>query len=174
MKTFGLFEDALEEFRQSGGAMNYDQHSKTWAVGEYEEIAELSDYSPRVQTVFALYAGEFTDEMVDSELADWVVARPVIDPIDRTVTCVEIDDDDIQDGGISDQLLAELGLVDVTYSKPEFRYDCEMNNGFTLGYYEAGDKTIFRLDLMGNDLELNQVSAEKLEELVIEYERSTK
>lgn len=174
MKTFGLFEDALEEFRQSGGAMNYDQLDNRWAVGDFVEIDELSDFSPRYQTEYALLAGGFTDEMVELELADWVVARPVIDPIDRTVTCVEIDEDDIQDGGISDQLLAELGLVDVTYSKPEFRYDCEMNNGFTLGYYEAGDKTIFRLDLMGNDLELNQVSTEKLEELIDEYERSTK
>lgn len=148
MEFFRSFDAAWDALPKSGGAMNYDQDNNIWAVGTKAEISKLSNHHD--------------------------VERPAIDPIGKSVTCVEIDDDDIQDGGISDQLLAELGLVDVTYSKPEFRYDCEMNNGFTLGYYEAGDKTIFRLDLMGNDLELNQVSTEKLEELVTEYDRSTK
>lgn len=71
MKIFREFDEALSEFRQSGGAMNYDQVDNSWAVGEYEEIAELSDYSPRIQTVFALHAGGFDDEMTETELSDW-------------------------------------------------------------------------------------------------------
>ena len=71
MKTFGVFSEALSAFRNSGGAMNYDQLDNRWAVGEYDEIAELSDYSPRIQTVFALHAGGFDDDMTESELSDW-------------------------------------------------------------------------------------------------------
>lgn len=71
MKTFGVFNDALSEFRSSGGAMNYDQFDNRWTVGEYEEIAELSDYSPRIQTVFALHAGGFDDDMTETEMLDW-------------------------------------------------------------------------------------------------------
>lgn len=92
--------------------------------------------------------------------------------LDRTTGCFEIDEQDIYDGGISDEMLAELGLTDVTYSRPEFLHDCEINNGYTLGYYEASDGTIFRLDLLGRNLELNKVSTDELGILIHNYEQS--
>lgn len=90
-----------------------------------------------------------------------------MEELDKRTTCVEIDE-------MNDDLASELGLTDVTYSRPEFRYDCEMNHGYTLGCYEAVDKTIFRHDLMGDEEELNQVTAEELEQYRDEYIASEK
>ena len=85
--------------------------------------------------------------------------------LDKKTTCVEIDE-------MSDDLVSELGLTDVTYSRPEFRHDCEMNHGYTLGYYRAHDGTIFRHDLMGDEEELNQVTAEEMASIKQNYEES--
>lgn len=87
-----------------------------------------------------------------------------MEKLDKRTTCVEIDE-------MNDDLASELGLTDVTYSRPEFRYDCEMNHGYTLGYFRAQDGTIFRHDLMGDEEELNQVTVEEMAVIKENYHR---
>jgi hypothetical protein len=63
-----------------------------------------------------------------------------------------------EDGQLSDSQLDSLGLVDVTYSEPEFVWDCGVNYGRTLGYYQATDKSIWRSSLINEDcVELNRL-----------------
>ena len=71
MKSYKVFDEALEEFRNSGGAMNYDQFSQQWSVGEYGEMVDFAETTPREQTEYALLQGGFTGEQIAIELSDW-------------------------------------------------------------------------------------------------------
>ena len=71
MKTYSTFNDALEDFRSADGAMNYDQIDKRWGAGETEEIAGLSDETPKTQTEYALTMGGMTETEIANELSDW-------------------------------------------------------------------------------------------------------
>ena len=71
MKHFRNFNEALESFRLSGGAMNYDGMTGVWSVGEYQEMVEFAETTPREQTEYALLQGGFTGEQIAIELSDW-------------------------------------------------------------------------------------------------------
>jgi hypothetical protein len=76
MRYFTNFSEALADFRESGGAMNVIQPGSgddgpLFAVGEYEDIADTIDGSPKGATMQALYEGGMTEEEVVAELSDW-------------------------------------------------------------------------------------------------------
>lgn len=73
MITFDNFEEALECFREIGGAMNYHFTTRTYEVEEFaEELAERINCSAKEATIIALIAGGMTESEVAEELADWI------------------------------------------------------------------------------------------------------
>lgn len=76
MKTFTNFSEALNHFRESGGAMTFSlkhfpYESDTWYVGETDEIHEMTEADPYFATEHALFTGGLTPDQITAELADW-------------------------------------------------------------------------------------------------------
>lgn len=93
MRHYRDFNEALESFRLSGGAMNYDGMTGVWSVGEYQEIKEFSEATPREQTEYALAEGGLSDEQIDKELEDWEDEPSAIFPsIQKAIFSYEIVD----------------------------------------------------------------------------------
>jgi hypothetical protein len=78
MAQYVDFSDALEAWRETGGAMNFvagmgrvHDGPDTWEVSTCEAIAERCTCSAREATVSALLAGGLTEDQVAAEMADW-------------------------------------------------------------------------------------------------------
>lgn len=74
-QLFRDFEAALAAFDERGGAMLHYPASPSepdgWHVGSAEEIADMTDESPREATGKALDAGGLDDEQIEATLAYW-------------------------------------------------------------------------------------------------------
>ena len=69
---------ALEDFRESGGAMNYD--AGIWFVGTAEEIAEMvSPNTARAATRIALFRTGAPPAEVLELMANWIEPKGAID-----------------------------------------------------------------------------------------------
>jgi hypothetical protein len=74
MKYYSDFDQALTEFRESGGAMLYDEPG--WHVGDAVEITEMVNWDGDAKTLrdvteYALEMGKLTGEEISRELAYW-------------------------------------------------------------------------------------------------------
>lgn len=76
MKSFTEFSNALEEWRNYGGAMSYSQPvgniPGVWFVGEYQEIEEINEnVTPKIQTEIALEKGGLSRVLIEMEMEYW-------------------------------------------------------------------------------------------------------
>jgi hypothetical protein len=69
------FDEALAEFRQSGGAMNYHcampDAPEAWQVCDGKELEEQIEGTAREATESALAEGGMSDDEIAAELSDW-------------------------------------------------------------------------------------------------------
>lgn len=66
---FQDFTDALQEWRDSGGAMNFSP-SDGWEVVDGRDLADRVD-SVRAATVYALEMGGLSPGQIIEEMTDW-------------------------------------------------------------------------------------------------------